>query len=276
MARAHPRSRGENISEAVASFVDTAHPRSRGENDARQVFFNPFRGSSPLTRGKPLGAALRQFTLGLIPAHAGKTTWGRAPRSACRAHPRSRGENSSSALNTGLSLGSSPLTRGKPARPRRSATAAGLIPAHAGKTRSSARPSQSAWAHPRSRGENSTRALACATPPGSSPLTRGKRGRGDPVFGDAGLIPAHAGKTWSCRSRSACPWAHPRSRGENNVVVRFAHNAQGSSPLTRGKQLAGHVARVGGGLIPAHAGKTRCQSVLRCAHWAHPRSRGEN
>ena len=53
-------------------------------------------------------------------------------------------------------------------------------------------------------------------------------------------------------------------------------NRLGSSPLTRGKQVARvHADRVGG-LIPAHAGKTSAEPDHILPHRAHPRSRGEN
>ena len=50
----------------------------------------------------------------------------------------------------------------------------------------------------------------------------------------------------------------------------------GSSPLTRGKHVDGPAGRDVGGLIPAHAGKTRPAPPSACAQGAHPRSRGEN
>ena len=50
----------------------------------------------------------------------------------------------------------------------------------------------------------------------------------------------------------------------------------GSSPLTRGKPGVDARREHGGGLIPAHAGKTLWERVLGDAAWAHPRSRGEN
>ena len=50
----------------------------------------------------------------------------------------------------------------------------------------------------------------------------------------------------------------------------------GSSPLTRGKLAAISQLLVGGGLIPAHAGKTdKCLNGIQSGS-AHPRSRGEN
>ena len=71
-----------------------------------------------------------------------------------------------------------------------------------------------------------------------------------------GLIPAHAGKTPSRRSRTDPPRAHPRSRGENTRKSVHGSITAGSSPLTRGK--------------PPQR-RSRCP-----ARWAHPRSRGEN
>ena len=70
--------------------------------------------------------------------------------------------------------------------------------------------------------------------------------------------------------------AHPRSRGEN-VDPREAHGVlPGSSPLTRGKlQMRADLCAVGG-LIPAHAGKTRTGALDWLRRRAHPRSRGEN
>ena len=100
--------------------------------------------------------------------------------------------------------------------------------------------------------------MSCRAPTvwGSSPLTRGKRGRE--------------------RDRRAPRLAHPRSRGENRVIFAAWRALSGSSPLTRGKLVARDSRALRGGLIPAHAGKTvgvHC-SLLCCG--AHPRSRGEN
>ena len=153
-----------------------------------------------------------------------------------RAHPRSRGENDADGPRVGAHPGSSPLTRGKrpgipvPPRPGR------LIPAHAGKTGIHRRDKGVTAAHPRSRGENENGGKAWNKATGSSPLTRGKHPglRGRP--GSRGLIPAHAGKTWSPTARSAWRTAHPRSRGENIDGFVSGIKSAGSSPLTRGKR----------------------------------------
>ena len=72
---------------------DEAHPRSRGENRRRCDATDITTGSSPLTRGK-LPAKLAPVTsVGLIPAHAGKTSSSLWVAVRASAHPRSRGEN---------------------------------------------------------------------------------------------------------------------------------------------------------------------------------------
>ena len=90
------------------------------------------------------------------------------------------------------------------------------------------------------------------------------------------LIPAHAGKTPPMARLPEVERAHPRSRGENRSAYLTEATALGSSPLTRGKlndlSNAQRVKR----LIPAHAGKTPCQSPHQNPTTAHPRSRGEN
>ena len=233
---AHPRSRGENLGDdalsatpvwlipahagktssiSIMPSLPRAHPRSRGENKYYRVRTVTLPGSSPLTRGKHYRAALSLRRLGLIPAHAGKTAPAAPPLKGNRAHPRSRGENKTISPIASRRAGSSPLTRGKHTRRRRRRVRVGLIPAHAGKTGLLRPGSSSPGAHPRSRGENAPDELEADFFRGSSPLTRGKL----PVLGRelarAGLIPAHAGKTFVRQGKNHSPGAHPRSRGEN-------------------------------------------------------------
>ena len=131
-------------------------------------------------------------------------------------------------------------------------------------------------AHPRSRGENTARQCAPTRPPGSSPLTRGKRDHSLPQRLVRGLIPAHAGKTQTDGSKSGRPQAHPRSRGENASVRAAISALSGSSPLTRGKLKVFRFIGTPHRLIPAHAGKTPHVSQPARGAPAHPRSRGEN
>ena len=111
-----------------------AHPRSRGENWKGFTRTSQTSGSSPLTRGKLEGVHADLPDVGLIPAHAGKTSSGRRSRWTRQAHPRSHGENIRSVPGNSSRLGSSPLTRGKPGDGLDRVGWVGLIPAHAGKT----------------------------------------------------------------------------------------------------------------------------------------------
>ena len=192
-----------------------AHPRSRGENHARPLPIPNQVGLSPLTRGKRERRQGARCLLGLIPAHAGKTQPLPSFTQPGPAHPRSRGENRLRMRAPAQGLGSSPLTRGKRSLPTCGRHRCGLIPAHAGKTAPSNNTAASHPAHPRSRGENADFTVPDLRGRGSSPLTRGKRRRGLAVRRQAGLIPAHAGKTTRRLTPHGAQWAHPRSRGEN-------------------------------------------------------------
>ena len=172
-------------------------------------------GSSPLTRGKLPPTGSRTSPMGLIPAHAGKTTRRSALQSVAGAHPRSRGENAPRMSTQILPSGSSPLTRGKPGTHARCGRDRRLIPAHAGKTSTTPEANSRSRAHPRSRGENSSMTAARSSRMGSSPLTRGKLVETESRRSAAGLIPAHAGKTAGHGQASFAAGAHPRSRGEN-------------------------------------------------------------
>ena len=173
-----------------------------------------------------------------------------------RAHPRSRGENDSQRAALDGPKGSSPLTRGKRDRGSAGPRAAGLIPAHAGKTPSTGCPRRWTQAHPRSRGENADAEALKQFITGSSPLTRGKRVDEQAANVRPGLIPAHAGKTSVMTMHGGASRAHPRSRGENWGGDACGVVAAGSSPLTRGKRSS--------------------LTDRQTPRPAHPRSRGEN
>ena len=194
-------------------------------------------GSSPLTRGKRGGRRKGRNVRGLIPAHAGKTASPRRGDRPRAAHPRSRGENCLGRWGLLYLLGSSPLTRGKPADRRACALRIGLIPAHAGKTPHKRPRRLSQGAHPRSRGENVGAPCFGSQHEGSSPLTRGKPGIVTVRLARLGLIPAHAGKTAPFRRVYWSMEAHPRSRGENARSAATMPYRAGSSPLTRGKHF---------------------------------------
>ncbi|KXI17740.1 hypothetical protein HMPREF3227_01351 [Corynebacterium sp. CMW7794] len=113
-------------------------------------------------------------------------------------------------------------------------------------------------------------------PHGSSPLTRGALR----IFGErdrcGGLIPAHAGSTALSGVMLGIGGAHPRSRGEHQVLDTINPGRWGSSPLTRGARSQLRAVLPWPRLIPAHAGSTARPFSVQAGGKAHPRSRGEH
>ena len=74
VARAHPRSRGENCAPNLRMSIGVwLIPAHAGKTLCLDVLTHPPKGSSPLTRGKPVSRRSTTWARGLIPAHAGKT-----------------------------------------------------------------------------------------------------------------------------------------------------------------------------------------------------------
>ena len=177
------------------------HPRACGENLGLGSRRHRYSGSSPRMRGKLFLVTLVCGGVGLIPAHAGKTSLSIRSVGPVPAHPRACGENSLKCCRGCERQGSSPRMRGKHAVFLDWVSFTRLIPAHAGKTASNSCLALWNRAHPRACGENSLMSSLCGRCTGSSPRMRGKlegesRGRCQ-----ARLIPAHAGKTSSLLSR---------------------------------------------------------------------------
>ena len=193
-------------------------------------------GSSPLARGLP-----------------GRLT-GRARPS--EDHPRSRGVYSGGRSPSAPVEGSSPLARGLRAARRPARGGGGIIPARAGFTRRSPRPSSHRTDHPRSRGVYPTTRRPWTWPPGSSPLARGLQLARRLSSAEAGIIPARAGFTHGHYPAVARARDHPRSRGVYSRSRARAITRPGSSPLARG--LLEHVPAEHRalGIIPARAGFT--------------------
>ena len=90
----------------------------------------------------------------------------------------------------------------------------------------------------------------------------------------ARIIPARAGFTGrtSCRRRPAPD--HPRSRGVYVMPLSVGVSLIGSSPLARGLPGVGIARLLGDGIIPARAGFTWSDRMLKWSDADHPRSRG--
>ena len=120
---------------ASASTLED-HPRSRGVYAVIDQLASDEAGSSPLARGLRHAARGHHRPPGIIPARAGFTRRRPVPAGHSRDHPRSRGVYDMLHEATIGRLGSSPLARGLPTRPRHHRCEAGIIPARAGFTRS--------------------------------------------------------------------------------------------------------------------------------------------
>ena len=154
------------------------HPRIRGEHESTSWTNRRLSGSSPHTRGAPVGSSPDAGHAGIIPAYAGST--GSAPTTSPGRpdHPRIRGEHLVRAPAADEATGSSPHTRGAPPGHRRAPGPVRIIPAYAGST---GRPPSFPLVvpdHPRIRGEHGTRSLSESIHTGSSPHTRGAHPRG--------------------------------------------------------------------------------------------------
>ncbi len=171
-------------------------------------------------RGKPSSASCRYTSVGLIPAHAGKTFTAEALRRRSPAHPRACGENALGAVSLLAGAGSSPRMRGKLKMRLCSSRNLGLIPAHAGKTSRRRYSPRARRAHPRACGENLYRGARPVASRGSSPRMRGKPPEERTKRCQKRLIPAHAGKTYAIAIRERWIAAHPRACGEN-MACRF-------------------------------------------------------
>ena len=131
----------------------------------------------------------------IIPAYAGSTKAIVCPSSEFADHPRIRGEHLPQTSCMAERQGSSPHTRGAPTDRVDGPRFPRIIPAYAGSTSSIASPTRSARDHPRIRGEHSNEKYRPRWRPGSSPHTRGARGRLSEIHRHRGIIPAYAGST---------------------------------------------------------------------------------
>ena len=233
-------------------------------------------GSSPRGRGKLAVLLLPRSRQRLIPAWAGKTVKPRSRIAWLKAHPRVGGENNVCRFGRDYDRGSSPRGRGKPGDGYDAGVSRGLIPAWAGKTRSSPLKGTANEAHPRVGGENLAANGVEGYDQGSSPRGRGKREIQTGARRSIRLIPAWAGKTTFVDPCHMKTRAHPRVGGENVSSSRSSRSKSGSSPRGRGKHLGVGRGSRGVGLIPAWAGKTPQTRVATRRTQAHPRVGGEN
>ena len=238
----------------TAPFPD--HPRIRGEHTSppRAPAARP--GSSPHTRGARRRRMPPVWRGGIIPAYAGSTRGHRRRRPQGRDHPRIRGEHRPRMSMPFSSLGSSPHTRGAPARRGRSHQRGRIIPAYAGSTIPQSFPFHRMADHPRIRGEHSLAGQDEQEFGGSSPHTRGARV----------VLAVFRGNLVD----------HPRIRGEHPAGRPLHVSIAGSSPHTRGALVCEARFVAVAGIIPGYAGSTDSKECPSSMIRDHPRIRGEH
>ena len=129
-AHAGKSKEGDNMQE-----YDEDHPRPCGEKSARALSITARAGSPPPMRGKGSPALMASSSRRITPAHAGKSRPTGASSRSARDHPRPCGEKSTAFSSKCKRVGSPPPMRGKANARTVIERAAGITPAHAGKSR---------------------------------------------------------------------------------------------------------------------------------------------
>ena len=156
-------------------------------------------GSPPRVRGKVRITSTGVPPVGITPACAGKSRWSRGPGGSGSDHPRVCGEKLEGFKETARQLGSPPRMRGKGRRVYEATHGAGITPACAGKSKTSAVGCPGCRDHPRVCGEKSAGANVIGLSLGSPPRVRGKAAEPRASHGPQGITPAHAGKSQPVR-----------------------------------------------------------------------------
>ena len=231
-----PAYAGKTSVSIMMRHVPREHPRVCGENTHSQDQRKEKKGTSPRMRGKRAQSRSYAYSIGNIPAYAGKTPAPASATAATKEHPRVCGENLPSDKIQEAFTGTSPRMRGKRSNPACLRTNSGNIPAYAGKTHGLPALSPYLAEHPRVCGENFDSRLERVNREGTSPRMRGKPAPSASSSPPNRNIPAHAGKTAS--------------------VAKGVLGLRGTSPRTRGKRhrVPRIIYRIRN--IPAHAGKT--------------------
>ena len=155
-------------------------------------------GSSPRVRGAGSKVLHNAHIIGIIPACAGSSCAHASTFLFGWDHPRACGEQVNKEREEMTSQGSSPRMRGTAEECLAGVTVDGIIPAHAGNSRTSSCASPRCWDHPRACGEQHTHVR--------------KHSSGN------GIIPARAGSSSRCAWHSSCCRDHPRACGEQQKV----------------------------------------------------------
>ena len=262
-----PRMRGSRKDYRGISPTLGIIPAHAGLTTSKYLWIDEYWGSSPRMRGSPFRVAGRRKHPGIIPAHAGLTCMACSRPLTCWDHPRACGAHEAIIHPPPAHTGSSPRMRGSLVSAATCKRNLGIIPAHAGLTVAGSRARVDAPDHPRACGAHHVAHPSTAAMSGSSPRMRGSHAYSLKSGRSSGIIPAHAGLTWTMERLS-------RSCGAHQVVRIIAVRRPGSSPRMRGSRNAYETGLDLVGIIPAHAGLTqRIRNRPRSCR-DHPRACG--
>ena len=250
------------------------HPRTRGVYLATVCTPVMIPGSSPHTRGLPIGELIGLASTGIIPAHAGFTGRGSGRNHDVSDHPRTRGVYGRGGAFPWPGGGSSPHTRGLRQKPQKINPKPRIIPAHAGFTAGVQPRVSRPPDHPRTRGVYRTAIRKGLRRGGSSPHTRGLLSSCRSTTVQTRIIPAHAGFTIPRGLFLRQYGDHPRTRGVYAGPTTSYTIGKGSSPHTRGLPSRREPRGDSCGIIPAHAGFTGATHRPESHLSDHPRTRG--
>ena len=150
---------------------------------------------------------------GIIPAHAGLTSLQINSNGRTGDHPRACGAHVGGIRNFSPLAGSSPRMRGSPPSIRVTRIIIGIIPAHAGLTCHARKVVIFMRDHPRACGAHVVDIIIVLMLLGSSPRMRGSPTTGSARLCLTGIIPAHAGLTFSFKMLDHALGDHPRACG---------------------------------------------------------------
>ena len=170
-------------------------------------------------RGNPGELTAERTGPGSIPAHAGKPLITRVRAVQQRVYPRPCGETAIWSTATRCFEGLSPPMRGNREEIPAHGVPSGSIPAHAGKPNRASRSHGECWVYPRPCGETVRERLSRLDEWGLSPPMRGNRPQAVIEHGDAGSIPAHAGKPLLKAVPAKAFRVYPRPCGETSSEI---------------------------------------------------------
>ena len=172
--RITPAHAGKRLFILYHHYILWDHPRTCGEKVMLPLNHSRKAGSPPHMRGKVTLKGLLHRTLGITPAHAGKSERTFADRCNGQDHPRTCGEKSFHSLEESALPGSPPHMRGKDVPWSYNQGLGGITPAHAGKSEKPMDRAATTRDHPRTCGEKSWWFCSPSVFQGSPPHMRGK------------------------------------------------------------------------------------------------------